>query len=188
MDHNQEALKQQQSWTVTNVKTNTNTAGLFIVRSLSLRARTYPIFLSQRFHRIDLFLVSIYRELRLPQEPQWPITSTRANLAYFIISFLLCRQVALGRHFLSLPMCPRVDWNWPISREKKPDNRSAFVWELHAPSDELLLLFIYLFNYLILFIYFLFIYYAALKLVICLILVCRWRALICCTFNFQLIL
>ena len=32
----------------------------------------------------------------------------------------------LGRHFLSLPMRARIDWNW----------------ELHAPSDELLLLFI----------------------------------------------
>ena len=49
------------------------------IRSPSLGACNYPIFLSRRFHETDRFLVWIYLEFRSPQELQWPIAVARFN-------------------------------------------------------------------------------------------------------------
>ena len=64
-----------------------------------------PIFLPRRL-LTDLFLVWIYLEFRSPQEPQWPIAATSTDFCWHA-NMMSC-----------LPKRARVDWNWPISREK----------------------------------------------------------------------
>jgi len=88
------------------------------------------------FSQMHLFLVSIYREFRPPQEPQWPITSRDLIFNWHRhFTGRLSGHVHLRPPFFPLLMRAYVDWNWPIVWEKKPKNRP--VWELHVPGDGL---------------------------------------------------
>lgn len=79
-------------------------------KSPSLGACNYPVIHVTAFSQTDLFLVWIYYELRPPQDPKWPITSTE-----LIVNWRHVFTGRVGQHvhprppFFFLPMRTHVD-------------------------------------------------------------------------------
>ena len=85
-----------------------------ITRSLQL-----PHIPVTAFSKTDLLLVWINLEFRSPHWPHRPIAMTSTDWCWHVDMMLTCsREVAVF-----LPKRARVDWNWPISREKISKNR-----------------------------------------------------------------
>ena len=89
----------------------------------------------QGFSQTDLFFCLNLPWINIPQEPQWPITSTDLIFDW--------RHDFPNKVVFYLPMRFCVDLNWliNISKEKKPKNKPVCknaAWELHACCDGLL--------------------------------------------------
>ena len=90
-------------------------------RSPSPGACSYLISLSRRFHRPIYFWFKFISS----SDPRRNLSDQLQSQARTNVDMsTLCRRIHVRPHIvLSLPKRAHVDWNWPLSREKKSKNR-----------------------------------------------------------------